>query len=222
MKTAVLIHGHHLGTSNWEEVVWGDPKSGVYGRAPAGVREAIRFNADILFFPTGGSEKQGLKEGQWAFNITQERFRDIPECNLWTEDEAHDWLTKRAVLELTSTTTVTEIGTCMKIAQERGMERIVLVSGPTHLPRALLTALTLCASDPHAYPYAHGLCAIPSDTCYAGTTAEDVVIVEPPHRPDRNSYPLHQLVKELLAQSNGEQATDILAKIQGLLNKTQI
>ena len=112
MKTAVLVHGHHLGTSNWEEVVWGNPKEGIYGRIATGIREAIRFNADVIFFPTGGSEKEGLKEGEWALKIADERILEIPECSTWSADEADRWLSSRSVLELSSTTTVEEIAAC--------------------------------------------------------------------------------------------------------------
>ena len=88
MKTAILIHGHHLGTNNWDEVVWGNPLQGVYGRIPTGLREALRFEADIIFFPTGGSKRDGLFEGEQARAVAQEKMLEVPEFAGWEKEKA--------------------------------------------------------------------------------------------------------------------------------------
>jgi len=38
MRTAILIHGHFLPLSIWEEVMWGNPKEGLWGVIPKGIQ----------------------------------------------------------------------------------------------------------------------------------------------------------------------------------------
>jgi hypothetical protein len=79
MKTAILIHGEHVQAHDWEHIVWGNPTQGVYGKVPKGLIEGLRWDADLLIFGTGASEKDGLKEGAFTLAYTQEHIGEIPE-----------------------------------------------------------------------------------------------------------------------------------------------
>lgn len=197
MKTAILIHGHHLHAEGWEDVVWGDPRKGVLGHVPKGLIEALQWDADVIFFGTGASKKDGLKEGEHTLRFTWQRIGEIPQFASMGTEAAEAWLDARAVLELTSQDTVSEIGVCADIARKCGIERLVLVSSPTHIMRAHRTALSLIAKDDAVRSFAHALYAVASDVPYAGATVDDVLIIEPPHRPDRPTVFFNKTLKPL-------------------------
>jgi hypothetical protein len=75
MKTAILIHGCHLQAEEWENIVWRNPRVGILGRIPRGIQLAIQEKADLIFWGTGASEKDGLKEAEDVFR--QLRFYEM-------------------------------------------------------------------------------------------------------------------------------------------------
>src|SRR6185503_2104967 len=109
MRTAVLVHGQHVLSKEWETVMWGNPQKGIYGRIAAGLREALRFDAEVIFFGTGASEKDGMKEGALSLLLAQKHITEMPEFSSMEPDKALAWLDERATLELTSQNTATEI-----------------------------------------------------------------------------------------------------------------
>merc|ERR1719491_1400892 len=96
----------------------------------------------------------------------------------------------------------------------------LLVSSPTHLPRCLLCACKVIGDEPELF--AGPIYASPSDTCYEGATASDVVVVEPPHRGDRDkdldSLKFHELVKRTFRVKPAEKA-QFLQELTSLLEK---
>lgn len=197
MKTAVIIHGHHLQAAEWERVVWGDPAQGVYGRAAAGLREALRFDAPLIVFGTGASFKDSMPEAEHALSIARRRIVEMPEFAKMGADDARAWLDERAVLETTALDTRTEIEADARLALSRGCNALVLVSSPVHIMRAHKTALALFSHQPEFRVFLHNLFAIASDVNYAGTKVDDVVVIEPQHRPDRPHVPFHETLRGL-------------------------
>ncbi len=206
IRTAILIHGYHLLADGWEEVIWGDPQHGIYGRAAAGLREALRHDAEIIFFTTGASQKDGLLEGEAVLNIARTRMLEMPEFSGWSENDAHAWLDSKAALELTSQVTTDELTTCADIALSRGVERLVLVSSPSHIMRAHQSAISGFSKQEKYKPLLNALYAVASDTCYPGTTVEDVVIIEPPHRPDRPKIFFNKTISGIFKIKDSETA----------------
>ena len=103
-----------------------------------------------------------------------------------------------------STDTMSELRAAARLFKAQRISRIVLVSSPTHLPRCLRDAPAALAAE-GMWPLPHGgvLLAVPSETSYAGCTAADTCIVEPPHRGDRDrrlegSLALHRLAARAL------------------------
>ena len=80
---------------------------------------------------------------------------------------------------------------------EAGLERMILVSSPTHISRCVRDAYT-ALEEPRFARLRYQLFATPSDSSYLGSRAEDVVIFEPPHRADRHSAPIHLNVSRIL------------------------
>ncbi len=74
------------------------------------------------------------------------------------------------------------------------MERVILVSSPTHLPRCLRDACAIYGEDGDMSGLLRELYAAPSVTGYPGYTADDVAIFEPPHRPDRPGADMSRVV----------------------------
>lgn len=214
MKTAVLVHGYHLGTSNWDDVVWGNPAQDVYGRVPTGLREALRLNADVIFFPTGASSQDGLLEGEYALKMARDRILEVPEFAEWDQAKALAWLEERAVLELKSVSTHEEVVICAQMALDRGIERFVIVSSPTHIMRCHKLAVSEFSNNPAYHKYLHALYAVASDVSYTDSTVNDVLIVEPPHRPDRHAVPIHKtLARALRHVDDPERALELDKKL---------
>ncbi|MFZ2555384.1 MAG: hypothetical protein WAZ27_02725 [Minisyncoccia bacterium] len=208
MKTAVLIHGHFLGTPDWERVEWGDPAHGTYGNIPKGLVEALRFDADTIIFGTGASEKDGLKEGEYGLHTARERMREIPEFKMMETDEAHAWLEQRAMLELTAQNTIEEIRAGARIAKERGAERLIQVACRTHSARAYKFALAVLREDP-LRPFLANFYSVASDTEYDGADMDSVVVFEPPHRPDRPKVFFNTTLQEVVGHLSDARAPEL-------------
>ncbi|MGI9519900.1 MAG: YdcF family protein, partial [Pirellulaceae bacterium] len=107
-------------------------------------------------------------------------------------------LLNRIVLDIDSQNTIQEIENAAAIFLEHGIERVVLVSSPSHVVRCLRDAAALFAAQPRFHVFQHRIMAIPSITCYEGSTPGDVVVIEPPHRPDRHVLPTHRRIQRML------------------------
>lgn len=197
MKTAVIVHGHHLQAGQWEQVVWGDPAQGVYGRAAAGLREALRFDARHIIFGTDASSQDGVSEAEHTFTMARRRIHEMHEFSQMGIEGAQAWLDARALLEATAQDTRSEIEFDARLARAQGCDALVLVSSPVHILRAHKTALALFSHQPELRPFLHNLFAVASDVNYEHTRIDDVVIIEPHHRPDRPQVAFHETLRGL-------------------------
>ena len=200
-KTGILVHGYNLHAGQWEDVTWGTPPEQT-GRVPMGVLVALSEQADVMIFGSGASEKDGLLESEAAARLLWERFDELagfavfngrmPE---WTRSPAAGRFRRRieSILHLdrASKNTRDEIAHAGRVFVDRGVERVILVSSPTHLPRCLRDACAIYRADGDMSGLLRELYAAPSVTAYPGYSADDVAIFEPPHRPDRPGRPHH-------------------------------
>ncbi len=218
MKTGVIVHGCNLQIENWRHVAWGDPPDHM-GRIPQGMLVAHELDAEIIVFGTGASGKPfqfgddpedelPLREAEYSLKYLQEYFDQLasfaplheklgavgsPEFEL-----ARGNLLRRIVLDVESQNTIQEIENAATIFLEHGMEEVVLVSSPSHVVRCLRDAAALFAEQPRFHGLRHRIMAVPSITCYEGSTPGDVVVIEPPHRPDRHVLPTHRRIQRML------------------------
>ncbi len=209
MKSAVLIHGHHLHTMDWERIEWGNPGEGVYGNIPRGLVEALRLEADTIILGTGASEKEGLKEGEFALKVAHERIREIPEFTQMTPESAAAWLESRVVLELTAQNTPEEIQKGAAIANAQGAQRLIQVACRTHAARALKTALLVLHEDESIRHFLTHWYFVASDTIYDGADVDTVVVIEPPHRPDRLAVSVNETLAEVVRHMNHPRAGEL-------------
>lgn len=242
MKTGVLVHGCNLNIENWRHVAWGDPPEHL-GRIPQGLLVARQFDAEVLVFGTGASEKEfrlgeaassgrKLVESEYSMEYLRQYFdgllqfkafqRQVPESSdphLWAE-----WRTEmlsRIVLDTKSQNTLGELVAAFDIFQERDIQRVVLVSSPSHIVRCLRDAMDLLARNDRYQENPFTLFASPSVTCYEGTTPADVVVVEPPHRPDRHVVPTHRRIQRMmtLQKLDNEELVQLIEEFDDLLQR---
>ena len=115
------------------------------------------------------------RETEWTRPPAAGRFRQRIESMLHLDRESKN--------------TRDEIAYAGRVFVDRGVERVILVSSPTHLPRCLRDACAIYGADEGMSGLLRELYAAPSVTGYPGYTADDVAIFEPPHRPDRPDRP---------------------------------
>ena len=230
MKTGVLIHGCNLRAENWRHIVWGDPPVAM-GRLPQGLLTAYSMDAPVIVLGSGASSKdfrypnsprtgEMLLECEYTFEYLNTQFDNLLNFKPWVErvKEAQDpetWaafkqdLLGRIILDKKSQNTVEELATAGKYFLENDVRRIVLISSPTHIVRVLRDANKVYQSDYQFRSFMHDIHAVPCVTCYEGSTPSDVVVIEPPHRPDRHVLPTHRRIQRMLALQKLE-PTDLL------------
>mmetsp|Transcript_15414 Transcript_15414/g.24005 ORF Transcript_15414/g.24005 Transcript_15414/m.24005 type:complete len:135 (+) Transcript_15414:308-712(+) len=101
-----------------------------------------------------------------------------------------------SLAETMSQNTREELTLCGEIFARAKLDKVLLISSPTHVPRCLKDACIIFSEK--NYKFRNHLLACPADTCYCNSTVEDLAIVEPPHRGDRDKFedekPLHKLL----------------------------
>ena len=198
-KVAVLIHGSHMRANlrgqDWDQINLGyeNGKPSLKGRLLMGIRVALEFNAELILYGTGSSERDGVIEAQYSLNKTLELEDALTALLHLAEDEKasfKQWLLARAELDLKSQTTVEECRNNIDTCIEKGIERLVLVSSPWHIERCLAEAFAyteLLREEGKTPPEIFG-------TASHGST-EGVLVLEPSHRGDRPHLRWNELAK---------------------------
>jgi hypothetical protein len=198
MKTLVLIHGLHLGAKHWEDLAWGDPATGRLGKAAKGIAEAVKFDASIIVFGSGASQKGGTYEAQFTYNFALEHLAVLATHIGMTPGALKEWLNSRVRMDVNSQNTRDEVHNAFSIARENGIDRIILVSNPWHILRCMQVAFSECAKDTGSLHLLDNLYATASDPIAGEMRIDDIVIIEPPHRPDRPDVPFTITLKGLI------------------------
>lgn len=191
METAILIHGCHLQAKDWENIIWGYPEKGIFGRVPKGLQVAQQEDARLVYFGTGASEKEGIKEAQYTYDYCMDMSRH---WYSFSKDpfQLGKKIKERTFIDTESQTTPQEVARCIEMCKERGIEKLILVSSPTHIARCLQSAEKIRAEGDFK---GLQIVATASDTCFVDSTPADVLIVEPSHRGDRAVISLHKTLK---------------------------
>lgn len=185
-KTAILCHGCHLQAEGWEKIVWGDGNNKM-GRLPHASMLAVQEKASFLVIGSGGSHSDGETEGEFTLKLFKKQlpiinhFKDMYDCGL-NITQIEEIMNRIVICETRSINTVQEIEHACELFSKHGVERIILVSSPTHIARCIRDACVVLDK----MNYNPTLLASPSETCYLGTSALDLCVVEPGHRGDRD------------------------------------
>jgi len=128
-----------------------------------------------------------------------------------------------SVVDTETQNTDQEVVEGLRVFKERGCHHAILVSSPTHLPRCLAVACKVVEQDPQIFE--GSIYASPSDTCYTNASAGDVVVVEPPHRGDRDKslddLKFHELVKRTY-RVPASQKRNFLEDLSALLTRYEV
>ena len=185
MKVGVWVHGFHLQAKNWKRIAWGEPPD-LLGRATKGVLVALEQKAMLIGFGTGASEIDGIKEAEFTRDYLLEHFFELSRFTVFQGIDltrARKRVERISRLEMQSQNTKEEAEFAVEMFEECGIEKVFIVSSPVHLPR--------CLRDYYAALEKRGnkilirnLYATPSQTYWGKAALSDLVIIEPPHRPD--------------------------------------
>lgn len=201
---------------DWENIVWGDPRRGVYGRVPKGLAQAQLHKAQFIFWGTGASQKDGLKESQYTFQYAIQHASEMPAYRGLDAYEIEAMLKEISHIDLVTQNTTEEIRAALDECHKRGIQELILVSSPTHIARCHQEALKVLAATGNAHQVL--VYATASDTCFVNSTPADVVIVEPPHRGDRPKHPVHKHVRGIFKVPPNNMQT-FLADLDALVAK---
>jgi hypothetical protein len=231
MKTGVLVHGCNLYTFQWNRIVWGKPPHEL-GRVPMGIFVAMLEQADLIAFGTGASTKDGLTESEATVQLLWERFDELQEFEIFQKhlpqfsehsawQQLREMLKSKIIVENKSQNTVEEVVCTARLFHQRGIEKIILVSSPTHLPRCLRDARIAFDQNADLAHFKNWLYATPSTTSYMGRSAADVAIFEPPHRPDRPNFNINDFLKRVNDIPGGRRQ-EFLESFDQLLQKFDV
>lgn len=190
----IVLHGCHLDAQGWEQMIWGEPADGLYGRAPRALMESQKYQDPLIFWGSGGSSLNGITEADHTFKLACERFAELAQFSEHSPESFRAYLTSVTHMNRTATTTTEEIVAAAKICRQQVISKLVVVSSSTHIARCLQEALIAKADGllPGVEVYATA-----ADTAYAGYSARDTVVVEPPHRGDMPQVAFHENAKRL-------------------------
>ena len=135
MRTAILIHGRHVDTECFDDIIWGNPPKGVFGNAAKGVELALKEHAELIFWGTGSSKKNGVVESQLIFNHAVAHAHELKVFTDKTETEIKSMLEPISFIDLETQNTGEEVTKAVSVCHERNIERLILVSAPTHIAR---------------------------------------------------------------------------------------
>lgn len=194
MKTAILIHGCHLLAKDWDKIVWGDPRNGIFGRASKGINITICEKPEVVYWGTGASEKNGVKESEYTLSYAITRARELSYFENRTAKVIEEALRKISFVDTESQNTKEEVSKCMEMCKERRIEKLILVSSPDHIGRCFSYANDLRSEKWETYKGLQ-VSAIASDVRFFESMPGDVLYVEPSHRGDRSGISLHKTLR---------------------------
>mmetsp|Transcript_39165 Transcript_39165/g.129277 ORF Transcript_39165/g.129277 Transcript_39165/m.129277 type:complete len:256 (+) Transcript_39165:165-932(+) len=182
-STGIVVHGFHCNAPRWEEVVWGDEAAQRLGRLPHAALLAWQARHELQAFICGSGASQtasGSAEADALISLLFERLPSLLSFDAFrgVDLEALEALLRRTVIADTeSLNTQQEVLAALARLSRLGVQRALLVSSPTHMPRCLRDASVAAAR----LGYEGTVLASPCGTSW---TEETAVVVEPPHRPD--------------------------------------
>ena len=221
----ILVHGCHLQADGWEFIVWGQPPDQL-GRLPHACLLAWEERSTLrrIICGTGASQ---LADGTLEADVTVDfLWARLPRLREFDGFEDVDLVELEVVLrrtvraERTSQNTTEEVREALSAFQGESIRKAVLVSSPTHLPRCLACAGKIHEEQPNLFD--GSVWASPSGTSYHGAHAGDLVVVEPPHRGDRDktldALPFHEMVRRYYAVAP-ERRLEFLREFETLLGQ---
>jgi hypothetical protein len=214
MKTGILVHGPHVQAKGWMNLAWGTAPDQM-GRLPKAIQMYLRLGAEVIYFGTGASERDGIKEAQWMFDTLYTKKSELSNFDALSDLKQQGidiHLTPdgpviyagrtqaKCIIDLTPQNTIEELLRAGDAFLTNGVGQVVLVSSATHMSRCLRDEQIVYNDPKHGGKYkrlAQNLLVAPADTCYEGAGYDSTVIFEHPHRGDRPDFPFHETARLL-------------------------
>jgi hypothetical protein len=193
--TGVLLHTYHLEAQGWEDLMWGYPDADRFGTLPKLADTLLDIPAtdevtSIIF--SGPSSRDGRGEGACTKDLLLERIEQLDAFPTLAERLGKLSLAEQDVFEqrlrglIVGTgirDTADEIATAaLFFSDVAPVDRVYHVAVPSHAPRCLQNRLAAEHSKLIAPRQPWDIRT--SDVFFMGTTPEDIVVLEPPHRGD--------------------------------------
>jgi hypothetical protein len=227
-RVGILVHGCHLDADAWDTITWGSPPLHL-GRLPTAALLAWQERSSLkrICLGTGASTTPGGEtEADVALEMLLSRCSQLKEFDAFADvplDQLAELLQRTARADTTSTCTSLEVREALKQFEKASCTRAYLVSSPTHLPRCISCACSELERQPGIF--SGSILATPSRTNYAGFNAVDVVVVEPPHRGDRDRsldhLPFHEMVRRCYSIT-ANQKHSFLERFEALLQEFDV
>jgi hypothetical protein len=193
-KAGVLLHVYHLGSEDWERLVWGDPARNELGVGaklleyflsvpPTTTVQTVLYN--------GPSQRDGVPEGEYTLRFLKRKvpeLRHFPKLRTLydalqpAEIEAFELRLREIRIGGSIADTYDEIRRAAAYFADRHIWQVVHIAAATHAPRCI--QLQAKVRENGLLPAQQLWYTVASDRSFAGRTATDVVVVEPPHRAD--------------------------------------
>ncbi len=195
---AILIHGLHLQANGWQSVVWGEPENNKYGIVPRAIEVAYKENADLIYWGSGASEKDGLKESEFTFNFAIKNINILSKICNTSPEILEKFLIEKSYLDKEAKNTKEEIDNFLNLCLERKIEKVAFVNLMGATPITSRRVLLAISEKENFKQFRKNFEIISSDTQYPDTSMEDIIIFAPPHRGDRLANPSHLLARKTL------------------------
>jgi len=208
VKTGILLHTYYLEILGWEELVWGIPAQDKLGTLTKLADCLLDIPADeevVSIIYDGPSNKDGMGEGYYTKQYLVDHFeemRDFPRLRQKIErlspDEYQVFAGRIAGLTVGHAirNTRQEIIDGAVHFAEAGVHRVLEIAAASHAPRCVKEQAVVRENG--LLPSDQQWLLVPSETCFAGGSAADVLIREPAHRADDPLLDVHPSLSEVM------------------------
>ena len=213
-EVLIVVHGLHQDAPQWLDCMWGNPSKNIYGRASRALRISEKYSSALLFLGGGGIvDGLGVSVAQATRELILQKASEMYDCSFDVGSCPYKTLHDRLLEDVAASNTQEEIENAFEVCRRQSVPKIILVSSPTHIARCLQEALVVKEN----FGYDVAIQACPSDVNYVGTSASDVVVIEPPHLPEAPHEPFHLLVRRVIpfmkAREKGHDFADEFEKL---------
>lgn len=214
LNEVLLVHAAHQNAVNFEELTWGNPLLGVYGRASKALQYIANKPGVQLYLGCGSLGPNQPVVSELVYNLMLEKGGEVAAFAKLGFSAKFDLLKNGVYLDKVSQTTVDEIQNAGRFCSQAGISRLTILSSPTHLPRCLRDALAE-RERPGSTLQRCEIGIVASDTNFADASAASVTIFEPPHRSDRHQVRIDRSVRSLfphLGTQDEAEKVDVILK----------
>lgn len=223
-STGILIHVHHLGTADWEGLLWGNPATDSFGSLATVVYVLLTApnaqHINTIIVGCGPSGRNDMTEAEYtihqmvAYFDRLSEFKRLRPLLAALTPQQHDQLREK-IKHIIPTpqlrNTAAEVRISASMFAERGITTIYEVCSASHAPRCIQTVAQARAEG--AVPREQLWLTVATDTCFAGAMPDDTIVLEPPHRGDDGTHNLPKALKPVVRMpaTVKEQLADVVA-----------